>query len=55
MAKVRFEFGLFPLTEIESPKPVKLSKCEKCWWGEDVGGKIFCPVIGRCVKECNHD
>lgn len=53
-AKLRLEFMIFPLVDIEppKPKPKKLSKCERCEFGCDVGGKVFCPLIkGTCVKE----
>lgn len=51
-AKLRLEFRIFPLVDIEAPKPKKLSKCERCEFGCDVGGKVFCPLVrGTCVKE----
>jgi hypothetical protein len=53
---LRLEFGVFPLVDIEPPKPKKLSKCEQCVFGKDVGGKVFCPLIkGSCVKEDEND
>lgn len=55
-AKLRLEFGVFPLVDIEPPKPKKLSKCERCEFGTDCGGKVFCPLIeGSCVKEDYYD
>jgi hypothetical protein len=55
-AKLRLEFGVFPLVDTPVPKPKKLSKCERCEFGRDVGGKVFCPLIeGSCVKEVKDD
>lgn len=51
-AKKRLEMGVFPLADAPIPTPVKLSKCERCEFGCDVGGKVFCPLVrGTCVKE----
>lgn len=52
-AKIRLEFKVFPLVDVEVPKIVhKRCKCQDCVFGEDVGGKVFCPLVrGTCVKE----
>ena len=54
VAEARLKQGIFPLVDtptLPSP-PVKFSKCERCEFGCDVGGKVFCPLVeGTCVKE----
>lgn len=53
-AKIRLRFNVFPLVDVvnvEVPKIVhKRCKCQDCVFGEDVGGKVFCPLV-KCVKE----
>ena len=50
-AKLRLKFGVFPLVDVEIPKPRKLSKCKQCYFGRD---KEVCPLVrGTCVKEVN--
>lgn len=53
IAKLRLEFGIFPLVDVEVVKiATTSSKCERCEFGCDVGGKVFCPLVrGTCVKE----
>ena len=52
-AKIRLKFNLFPLVEEEvNPTYSNRCKCAECIFGEDCGGKFFCPLIrGTCVKE----
>ena len=53
IAKLRLEFGIFPLVDPEPVAPVKpLPKCKQCYFGTDCGGKVFCPLVrGTCLKE----
>lgn len=49
-AKLRLEFGVFPLVDPEPVAPIKpLPKCKQCYFGRD---KEVCPLVrGTCVKE----
>lgn len=52
-AKLRLKFRVFPLVDVEFPKVVKrLHRCDGCEFGNDCGGKVFCPLVrGTCVRE----
>ncbi len=53
-AKLRLQFKVFPLVDVEvvqiATSSSKCEKCERCEFGNDVGGKVFCPLV-KCVKE----
>lgn len=50
IAKFRLKYKVFPLADAPVPKPVEQSKCERCEFGNNVGCKVFCPLV-KCVKE----
>lgn len=53
IAEVRLKYKIFPLVDVEFPKVVRrLHRCTGCEFGNDCGGKVFCPLIrGTCVRE----